>query len=548
MSYRSISFSNHPTKLACFSESYSAALSENIAQSDAHKLHIPIASTSILRDLAQKAIMIEWDREVRNAFKREEQVNGADTWHEGAKKFLIDKGPENIAASRDNLKLKYIIRTLEPKASRILARKTIFCLPENLSANQDNQWSDLIEKIAGQLHTQLTLQPELKYAFIREGKREEVKSMMDQLLTLLHSHIANDCLRGMTTDKQGPILLCGPTGTGKSYATKLLAHNRGKKSPFVEVNLTAVTDTMIESRMRGYTKGAFTGADPKGRNGWFEQAHEGVLFLDEFQSVSIAFQTQFLDLLNAVSDQVSVARIGSDNERKTFTVKVILAVNEDLKDLIAQGRLRKDLFFRMRNIVRFQPLKDRFQGDEGKKLLQILLKTYRWKSAQTIPENKVSELGVEDMHCLFPNFEPEAEVLSELASHDWPGNLRELERVACDLYWQCDKDKNPVIDRTSVSKAISIFEIGIKKESVDLGDSISIGDKDILTAVERELRENGFVISRTLPKLKRFAMGSRPPLRKYLIENKYNLSPDITTDSRVRNFMKLDVKAAKIIP
>jgi transcriptional regulator with PAS, ATPase and Fis domain len=300
----------------------------------------------------------------------------------------------------------------------------------------------------------------------------------------------------------------------------------------------------MESRMRGYKAGTFTGANKNGDSGWFEQAHEGVLFLDEFQSVSIAFQTQFLDLLNAVSDQIPVSRIGLDKERKTFTVKVILAVNEDLNELIAQGRLRKDLFFRMRKIVHFPPLKDRFIGDDGKSLLQIMLKTYRWESAPTISENMASEFGSEDMDCLFPVFEKEA--LSEFASHDWPGNLRELQRVACDLYWQCDKEKKPVIDRTSVRKAISIFDIWIKKESIDRGDSLSIGDKDILTAVERELRENGFVISRTLPKLKRFAMGSRPPLRKYLIENKNNLSPDITKDSRIRNFMKLDVKAAKI--
>jgi DNA-binding NtrC family response regulator len=542
MSYRSISFFIYFTKLACFSESYGAVFSENIVQDDSGKLPIPAKSPSILNDLAEQAMMIEWKREVRNAFSKEEQVIGADTWCEDEKKFLIDKGPQNIAASCDNLKLKFIIRTLEPKASRILARKTIFCLPENLSANQDNKWLDLIEKIAEQLHVQLKNQPELSYAFLREGKREEGKSMMDELLKLLHSHIAGAGLSDLATNQQGPILLCGPTGTGKSHATKLLT--LGKKTPFVPVNLTAVTEALMESRMRGYNKGTFTGGNPNGDSGWFEQAHEGVLFLDEFQSVSIACQTQFLDLLKAVSDQISVARIGSDNKPNTFTVKVILAVNEDLKDLIAQGRLRKDLFFRMRKIIHFSPLKDRFVGDDGKRLLQIILKTYRWESAPTIPENMASELGIEDMHCLFPNFEPDA--LSEFVSHDWPGNLRELQRVACDLYWQCDKEKNPVIDKASVRKAISIFDIWIKKESVERGDSLSIEDKDILTSVERALRQSGFVIKSTLPKLKRFAMGSRPPLRKYLIENKNNLSPDITKDSRIRNFMKLDVKAAKI--
>jgi transcriptional regulator with PAS, ATPase and Fis domain len=332
------------------------------------------------------------------------------------------------------------------------------------------------------------------------------------------------------------------------------------KTNFVHVNLSAVTETTLESRIRGYVAGAFTDANRAGSAGWFEQADEGILFLDEFQSVPVPYQTQLLDLLHAVSDRVSVARMGQDGTPISSNVKVILAVNEEIHELLRSGRLRHDLFYRMRHLVRFPALHQRFADPQTNRLtLGILLKTYRWRLAPLITEVKAphsfkadiagDELTKSRLRSMFPIMEEAAIV--RLLEYKWPGNLRELERVADDVFCDCDNNasEDPVIQRAQVDEAIDRFATAYLSlgPSAQPADAALNGARTLLDDVESALRAHGFVIESTLEQLKKthpmYSLRSRRSLRLFLLENIEKLSVDIRTHRKMLRFMQIQGNA-----
>lgn len=551
MTFRSVSFSRCYS-LACFSASHTVGFCQSEDDDDDNGSSLGDASilfrgeaeysSSILSGLERLAIEEEWSVEAGNLLSS----SAGSLLGDKERAAIIKGGPWNVrslslASSNQSSIFRESPRLfdrLRSKADRILDRRTIFILPEVPHFKVGVDAAKLIGAMAEELFQRLRSQSENKFAFLREPGTGKKRSMMDLLLGELHTASVKTSLDKFKMEQGGPILLCGPTGSGKSYAAKFLARRRGKTDKLVEVNLSAVTDTMLESRMRGYHGGAFTGAEKKGRAGWFEEADQGVLFLDEFQSVGLPFQTQLLDVLNAVSDQVSVARIGKDHERQTYDVKVILAVNEDLHLLIDSGRLRRDLFFRMRKVVAFPSLRERLETDSS--LLRVLLTTYRWKSFQEIdtdPSVASITLPTERLRCLFPVYTEQA--ISDLKSYSWPGNFRELERVAFDLFSECDSKNEAEIDDVAVRDALSAFQLASAKGRVRTGRDTGSPQSEILSAVERTLRRTKFVISKALPELKCYKLGSRPPLRRFLLENLEQLSEDVSNDASMRRFLKL---------
>jgi transcriptional regulator with PAS, ATPase and Fis domain len=361
------------------------------------------------------------------------------------------------------------------------------------------------------------------------------RAMMEVLLKSLQSLVAEAALKNMPINKPGPTLLEGETGTGKSFAAELFSL-RGDRRPYHQVNLAAVNKELLEARLRGYIKGAFTGAVDK-REGWFEKADGGILFLDELQSAGIEFQTQLLDLLDPSTNQVKVAKIGEDETRGVFDVKVIIAVNEEIDTLIAEKRLRRDIFYRIRNIVRLPPLRDRFRVDDNGQLMQTLLRIYRWKSATTVAQQDLRNMTTDQMERLFPKFSSAA--IEHLQRHTWPGNLREFERVANDLYWEMEEGLLPSnrIDGADVLRAIDLFKIGATRSK--LRQEVSDGPEDsVRREVQAALRTHHFVIKNVLPQLSRYKLSSYLALKTYLRDNESMLDPDIVADSKVRRFIQ----------
>ena len=201
------------------------------------------------------------------------------------------------------------------------------------------------------------------------------------------------------------VLICGETGVGKEVVVMQLyvKSNRCNKA-FVKVNCAALPDTLLESEMFGYERGAFTGAERRTR-GKFEQAHGGVLFLDEIGDMSLPLQSK---LLHALQDG-RFARLGSEKEVRTDSW-VITATNRDLKADVASGRFREDLYYRLSTItLHVEPLRNR------KEDIPLLIEYYS-KIYATKREGKHSNpLSIT--------------TIEKLINQSWPGNVRELQNV-----------------------------------------------------------------------------------------------------------------------
>jgi two-component system, NtrC family, response regulator AtoC len=201
------------------------------------------------------------------------------------------------------------------------------------------------------------------------------------------------------------ILLTGETGTGKEVAARA-THHRGPRRMhrFVALNCSAIPETLLEAELFGHVRGAFTGAVGN-RQGRFEQAHKGTLFLDEVGTMSAALQ---MKLLRALQER-EFERVGDSHTTKV-DVRVIAATNSDLAAMVESGGFREDLFYRLNVIaVQLPPLRER--KDDIPLLVQHFLDTFRAATSRTAPLT-VSQ-----------------EAMRRLMAFHWPGNVRQLENA-----------------------------------------------------------------------------------------------------------------------
>jgi len=197
------------------------------------------------------------------------------------------------------------------------------------------------------------------------------------------------------------ILVTGETGTGKEVVARAIHHNSPRRANrFVALNCSAIPETLLEAELFGHVRGAFTGA-VGARQGRFEQAHKGTLFLDEVGTMSTALQMR---LLRALQER-EFERVG-DNQTIKVDVRVIAATNSDLGRMVGEGTFREDLYYRLNVIpVRLPPLRDRRED------IPVLVKHFLEKfSAGT------------------PMVVTQAAMRALMAYH-WPGNVRQLENA-----------------------------------------------------------------------------------------------------------------------
>jgi len=199
--------------------------------------------------------------------------------------------------------------------------------------------------------------------------------------------------------KQVPILLQGATGTGKEAFAKALHHSGlWSDKPFVTVNCAAIPESLIESELFGYTRGAFTGAVKEGRVGKILQSNGGTLFLDEIGDMPLMLQTRLLRVL----EEREVVPLGSD-QALPVDLHVISATHRDLRHMIQDGDFREDLYYRLNGITLHLPLL-RDRGDKPD-LIRTLLQE----------ENSGQEpIEIDD------------EAFQKLMDYPWPGNIRQL--------------------------------------------------------------------------------------------------------------------------
>jgi two-component system NtrC family response regulator len=259
---------------------------------------------------------------------------------------------------------------------------------------------DELELLIERIYEEQTLHQEL--AVLRDEIREDFKfesfvaesKKMKEVLGFI-SRVAKS---NSTT------LILGPSGTGKELVARLIHEASAQKNNrFIAISCAALPETLLESELFGYERGAFTGAE-KRKIGKFELAHRGTLFLDEIGDLPLGVQVKLLRVLQ----EFTFERLGS-NIPINVDVRLISATNQDLKKKIAERTFREDLYYRLNVItIEIPTLKER--KDDVKPLTEFFIKKFSLKHNKQVA-------GISKA------------ALNQLLRYDWPGNVRELENV-----------------------------------------------------------------------------------------------------------------------
>jgi DNA-binding NtrC family response regulator len=248
------------------------------------------------------------------------------------------------------------------------------------------------------------------------------------------------------------VLIEGASGTGKELvAMEIVKRGPRRKQPFVIVDCSAISPSVLESELFGHVRGAFTGAD-RDRMGAFESAAGGTIFLDEIGELPLEMQPKLLRALEAHE----IRRVGETKPRKV-DVRVVAATNRCLEREVNHGRFREDLYFRLSVVtVRVPPLRERLED------LELLVPAI------------LEGLGARTSSHLFT-----PELFAEMRRHDWPGNVREVRNF---------------VERTIVLRdsrlSLESGPLPVDNQSIDLERSFRDGKEDLISDYERRYLES----------------------------------------------------------
>jgi two-component system, NtrC family, response regulator len=296
------------------------------------------------------------------------------------------------------------------------------------------------------------------------------------------------------------VLITGESGTGKELVAKAIHVNSPRRTqPFIAVNCAALSQNLLESELFGHEKGAFTGAVAM-RKGRFELADRGTIFLDEIGEIPLAVQSKLLRVLQ----EKTFERVGGSKTIEV-DVRVISASNRDLREEVAAGRFREDLFYRLNVIpVNLPALRERM--DDMRPLTEFFVEKYRKELAK--PELSISQ-----------------EALKLLMKLPWEGNIRELENTIERAAILCSND---LIEAEDVQPD-ALYAAGAQQwgEDIDLQQLIpeDVGLNEVLYAVEekmltRALQETDYVQARAAEKLGITKSLLQYKMKKYRLKKK----------------------------
>lgn len=263
-------------------------------------------------------------------------------------------------------------------------------------------------------------------------------------------------------DTDATVLITGESGTGKELiANEIYQVSSRRDKPFIKVNCAAIPSELLESELFGYEAGAFTGAKDSGKPGLFELADTGIILLDEIGDMPIALQAKLLRALQ----QHEFLRVGGTNPVKVDT-RVIAATNKDLLDEVEKGNFRKDLYYRLNVVpINLKPLRER------KEDIPILANAFCKNFSEKY--NKDMSFALDGM--------------AELASYNWPGNIRELENIIERI--MVTNPTRTLINSNHVRAAINIHDgsAGLTLEGLPLKEQVALFEKSLITqSVKRE--------------------------------------------------------------
>ena len=329
----------------------------------------------------------------------------------------------------------------------------------------------------------LTIIKDLTELFVLREKLEEMendkKRYLDEINNLKEGIKEKQNYNGLISKSRGmekiielieyvaktdvTILITGETGVGKEVVARSVFKNSKRyNKPYIKVNCAAIPETLLESELFGYEKGAFTGASNKEKLGLFELANNGTILLDEIGEIPINLQAKLLRVLQ----EKEIKRIGGIKTIK-IDVRVIAATNQNLEEEVRKGRFREDLFYRLNVIpITIPPLRER------KEDISLLAYTFLEKFNKLYNKNKDFDITA----------------IEALESHDWPGNVRELENAIERLVVIGDKNfitRISIISILGIDKFKDINEVKIKGTLKEIVDNFE------KTIIEKTLKECG---------------------------------------------------------
>jgi transcriptional regulator with PAS, ATPase and Fis domain len=286
------------------------------------------------------------------------------------------------------------------------------------------------------------------------------------------------------SDNDLNVLITGESGVGKEVVVQNLIHESQRKDkPLIKINCAALPESLIESELFGFEKGAFTGAERKKR-GKFELANEGVIFLDEIGDMPLSLQPKLLRVLQSGD----FSPLGSEKEVRS-DVWIITATNQELEKKVKEGLFREDLYYRLSNIkIYIPPLRNRPED------IPPLIEHFIEKYSSQLDRKKISK--------------PDSDVIEKLIAFSWPGNVRELqstlksamvignwEEVLEDL---CIKDKpnvnltsdQKILDKSlNVDAPVDLINLDFINENSQMDESFSLKriKKETMNIIDREV-------------------------------------------------------------
>lgn len=252
------------------------------------------------------------------------------------------------------------------------------------------------------------------------------------------------------------VLLTGESGTGKEvFANYIYKHSERAEGAFIKINCAAIPENLMESEFFGYEAGAFTGADPHGKRGYFEMANKGTLFLDEISEIPVHLQAKLLRVLQ----ERELMRVGS-GKIIPIDVRLITASNKDLMEAINAGEFREDLYYRL-NVMPLDipPLRERKADIKGLTLYFVKEFNKKYSMNKVISDN----------------------ALDVLRKASWPGNVRELKNVIERVMLSFDGE---LIKSFQVER---ILEIPISSVCIDIPSLKNKSMKDLMEDYERTI-------------------------------------------------------------
>jgi DNA-binding NtrC family response regulator len=278
-------------------------------------------------------------------------------------------------------------------------------IPKPFSPNQLKMVLQKVSERSALIRENAALRQELGMARGLEGILGESQAM--QRVFALIQRVA-------PTD--GTVLVTGESGTGKEMVVRAIHRlSRRKNHPLMACDCSALAPTLLESELFGHVKGSFSGAIAT-KQGLFEAAHKGTLFLDEVSNLSIETQGKLLRVL----ETRKVRKVG-DTEEKEYDIRLVTASNRDLSEMVKEGVFREDLYYRLNVVPIFLPPLRQRPGDIPLLAMALLERCCK--------KLEVNVLG----------FTPEAMAMME--NHSWPGNVRELRNIVERMAILCDSDR-----------------------------------------------------------------------------------------------------------